>query len=83
MFRFYMSPSFDGDIGSSRTMIVPSTFDITILLHEYEQPNGFLNKISTCVLESVMLHMVVKEYNSLDQHSDGSSTSRNTNRFTI
>ena len=29
MFRFYMAPSFDGDLGSSRTMIVPATFDIT------------------------------------------------------
>ena len=50
MFRFYMAPSFDGDIGSSRTMIVPSTFDITYM--NMNKENGFLNKISTCVLES-------------------------------
>ena len=50
MFRFYMAPSFDGDIGSSRTMIVPATFDITYMNMNIE--NGYLNKISTCVLES-------------------------------
>ena len=31
MFRFYMAPSFEGDISSSRTMIVPATFDITYM----------------------------------------------------
>ena len=28
MFRFYMSPSFEGDMNTSRTFIVPATFDI-------------------------------------------------------
>jgi len=50
MFRFYMAPSFDGDIGSSRTMIVPATFDITYM--NMNKENNYLNKISTCVLES-------------------------------
>ena len=52
MFRFYMAPSFKGtDVSQSRTMIVPATFDITYLF-ENGTPNAFLNKISTCVLES-------------------------------
>ena len=34
MFRFYMAPSFEGDLSSSRTMIVPATFDISY--YEYE-----------------------------------------------
>ena len=51
MFRFYMSPSFEGDIGTSRTMIVPATFDIKYM-YAFGKENRFLNKISTCVLES-------------------------------
>ena len=52
MFRFYMAPSFKGsDVSKSRTMIVPATFDITYVMSN-GTPNGFLNKISTCVLES-------------------------------
>ena len=52
MFRFYMAPSFKGtDVSQSRTMIVPATFDITYLFENGTQ-NAFLNKISTCVLES-------------------------------
>ena len=52
MFRFYMAPSFKGsDVSSSRTMIVPATFDITYIMSN-GTPNGFLNKISTSVLES-------------------------------
>ena len=52
MFRFYMAPSFKGtDVSQSRTMIVPATFDITYLF-ENGTPNAYLNKISTCVLES-------------------------------
>ena len=51
MFRFYMAPSFDGAIGSSRTMIVPEfPFDIKYMFQNSE--NQFLNRISTCVLES-------------------------------
>ena len=52
MFRFYMAPSFKGsDVSKSRTMIVPATFDITYVMSN-GTPNAFLNKISTCVLES-------------------------------
>ena len=53
-FRFYMAPSFDKEGGktasSSRTFIVPATFDI-----EYYYSGGqnrFLNRIATSVLES-------------------------------
>jgi len=51
MFRFYMAPSFDGDIGTSRTMIPPSTFDIEYRMVNGNRENAYLNKISTCVLE--------------------------------
>lgn len=50
MFRFYMAPSFDGPADTSRTFIVPATFDI-----EYYYSGGanrFLNRIATSVLES-------------------------------
>ena len=49
-FRFYMAPSFDGPADTSRTFIVPATFDI-----EYYYSGGanrFLNRIATSVLES-------------------------------
>jgi hypothetical protein len=49
MFRFHAMPEFYA--GSERTLISPSTFDI-----KYMHKNGehtFLNRISTCVLESV------------------------------
>ena len=48
MFRFYMSPSFIGDIGTSRTMAFPATFDIKYM-YAFGQENRFLNKISTSV----------------------------------
>ena len=49
-FRFYMAPSFDGAPDTSRTFIVPATFDI-----EYYYSGGrnkFLNRISTSVLKT-------------------------------
>jgi len=52
MFRFYMAPSFDGDIGTSRTMIPPATFDIEYRMVNGNRENAYLNKISTCVLMS-------------------------------
>ena len=52
MFRFYSAPSFDGDEATSRTFIVPATFNI-----EYRMFNGntnlFLNKIATSVCTGV------------------------------
>ena len=48
MFRFYMSPSFIGDIGTSRTMAFPATFDIKYM-YAFGSENRFLNKISTSV----------------------------------
>ena len=52
MFRFYAAPSFDGNDSTSRTFIVPATFNI-----EYRMFNGdtnkFLNKIATSVCTSV------------------------------
>jgi len=51
MFRFYMAPSFaEGDL-QSRTFIVPATFDIEYY-YAVGKRNEFLNRISTCVLES-------------------------------
>ena len=52
MFRFYSAPSFEGDAATSRTFIVPATFNI-----EYRMFNGsqnlFLNKIATSVCTGV------------------------------
>tara|TARA_Y100000114_G_scaffold71143_1_gene65120 strand:+ start:473 stop:1648 length:1176 start_codon:yes stop_codon:yes gene_type:complete len=52
MFRFYAAPSFEGDEATSRTFIVPATFNI-----EYRMFNGntnmFLNKIATSVCTGV------------------------------
>ena len=49
-FRFYSAPSFDGAPGTSRTFIVPATFDIEYFYQGGR--NNFLNRISTCVLET-------------------------------
>ena len=49
LFRFHAMPELDSFNG--RTMIVPSTFDIKYMHKSGE--NDFLNKISTCVLESI------------------------------
>ena len=49
-FRFYMAPSFDGAPSTSRTFIVPATFDIEY--HYSGGVNSFLNKISTSVLKT-------------------------------
>ena len=70
MFRFYMAPSFDGDMGSSRTMIIPATFDISYM--NLEKENGFLNKISTCVLESCNVTYGGERVQFFRPHSDGS-----------
>ena len=70
MFRFYMAPSFDDNISSSRTMIVPATFDITYM--NMNKENSFLNKISTCVLESCNVTYGGERVQFFRPHSDGS-----------
>tara|TARA_B100000424_G_scaffold85664_1_gene64027 strand:+ start:94 stop:1209 length:1116 start_codon:yes stop_codon:yes gene_type:complete len=47
-FKYHMLPSFVGD--SRRSMTIPDMFDITYM-HKGDE-NAFLNKISTCFLES-------------------------------
>ncbi len=49
MFRFYMSPSFAGDMNTSRVFNVPATFEIQFCYGQ-GQPNGFLHRIGECVL---------------------------------
>ena len=52
IFRFYMAPSFGGeDPSTSRTFIVPSTFNIEY--HYSGGQNMFLNKIGECVLTNM------------------------------
>jgi len=51
MFRFYMAPSYEREANTSRTFIVPATFDIEYRLIGGGE-NNFLNKISTSVLTS-------------------------------
>ena len=70
MFRFYMAPSFEGDLGSSRTFIVPATFDISYYYAE-GQENHFLNKVSTCVLESANVTYGGDRVQFFRPHSDG------------
>ena len=71
MFRFYMAPSFEGDLSSSRTMIVPATFDISYYFGMGKE-NRFLNKISTCVLESCNVTYGGERVQFFRPHSDGS-----------
>ncbi len=47
LFRFHSMPEFEGSVGSGRTMIVPSTFNITY------HPNIHLHRVGECALESV------------------------------
>ena len=49
MFRFYMSPSFAGDMNTSRVFNVPATFEIQFCYGQ-GTPNGFLHRIGECVL---------------------------------
>jgi len=72
MFRFYMAPSFDGEMNSSRTMIIPATFDISYM--HMEKENQFLNKISTCVLESCNVTYGGERVQFFRPHSDGSGS---------
>ena len=73
MFRFYMAPSFEGDLSSSRTMIVPATFDISYYFGMGKE-NRFLNKISTCVLESCNVTYGGERVQFFRPHSDGSGS---------
>ena len=50
MFRFYMAPSFEGGL-QDRTFVVPATFDVTYMMND-GRINEYLNRVSTCVLES-------------------------------
>ena len=70
MFRFYMAPSFEGDLGSSRTFIVPATFDISYY-YMNGQENHYLNKVSTCVLESANVTYGGDRVQFFRPHSDG------------
>ena len=50
-FKFNMLPEFEGGDTAGRSFIVPNTFDIKYMYNGNE--NTFLNKISTCVLETM------------------------------
>ena len=50
-FKFNMLPEFEGGDIAGRSFIVPNTFDIQYMYNGNE--NTFLNKISTCVLETM------------------------------
>jgi len=78
MFRFYMAPSFEGDISSSRTMIVPATFDISYYYAEGKE-NTFLNKISTCVLESANVTYGGERVQFFRPHKEGGAPPVETN----
>jgi len=48
MFKINMLPQLQGSNSTSRTFVVPSTFDIEYMFQGKE--NSYLNKVSTCVL---------------------------------
>ena len=47
LFRYHSMPEFEGSTGSGRTMVIPSTFNITY------HPNVHLHRIGECALEGV------------------------------
>ena len=47
LFRYHAMPEFEGSSGSGRTMVIPSTFNITY------HPNVHLHRIGECALEGV------------------------------
>ena len=47
LFRYHSMPEFEGSSGSGRTMVIPSTFNITY------HPNIHLHRIGECALEGV------------------------------
>ena len=49
-FKFNMMPEYEGDT-KGRKLRVPNTFDIQYMYQNAE--NSYLNKVSTCVLESM------------------------------
>ena len=53
MFRFYSAPSFEGDETTSRTFIVPATFNIEYRICLMVVQILFLNKIATSVCTGV------------------------------
>ena len=52
-FKANMLPELDGNYQQGRRMIIPNTFDIKYMYRGNE--NEYLNKISTCVLESLQV----------------------------
>ena len=47
LFRYHAMPEFEGSTGAGRTMVIPSTFNITY------HPNVHLHRIGECALEGV------------------------------
>ena len=47
LFRYHSMPEFEGSTGAGRTMVIPSTFNITY------HPNVHLHRIGECALEGV------------------------------
>ena len=70
MFRFYMAPSFEGAADTSRTFIVPATFDIEYRMLGGKE-NNYLNKISTCVLMNCDITYGGERTTFFRPHSDG------------
>ncbi len=70
MFRFYMAPSFEGAADTSRTFIVPATFDIEYRMLGGKE-NSYLNKISTSVLTGCEITYGGERTTFFRPHSDG------------
>ena len=65
-FKFNMLPSFEGDT-KGRKMTVPNTFDIQYMYQNAE--NSYLNKVSTCYLESMDVTYGGGRYKTFDASS--------------
>ena len=68
-FKVNMLPQLQGSNSSSRTFIVPSTFDIEYLFQGKE--NRYLNKVSTCVLTQMDVKYGGDRFQTFREDGDG------------
>ena len=68
-FKANMLPELDGDYEKGRRMIIPNTFDIKYMYRGNE--NEYLNKISTCVLESLQVKYGGTQFQAFEGNDQG------------
>ena len=67
-FKFNMLPEFVGDT-KGRKLRVPNTFDIQYMYQNAE--NSYLNKVSTCYLESMNVAYGGDRYRTFEPNEEG------------